>query len=79
MAQPRAELIDFSDTIMVSEKRVAILAILHARGELTYWGMRSGCYLVVFTERPSQLEALTGAAVDRLEFDRFVQLVCRAA
>jgi hypothetical protein len=79
MAQPRAELIDFSDTMMVSERRVAILAILQERGELTYWGQRSGCYLVVFTERPGQLEALTAPVVDRMEFDRFVQLVGRAA
>lgn len=74
MTQAGPEIIDFSDAMLVSERRVGVLGLLQDSGVLTYWGPREGCYLVVFAERPGQVEALTGADVDRLEFDEFVRL-----
>jgi hypothetical protein len=77
MAQPATETIAYSNTMMVSERREAVLKLLQRDGELTYWGPREGCYLVVFAEHPGELKALTPTDVDRMEFDEFVRLLGR--
>lgn len=76
MVQPQPESITFSESMMPSERRVATLGLLQDAGQLKYWGIKDGCYLV---ERGGNVEPLTEKQVDWLGFSALAKALGRAS